>query len=437
MLTVEHTTGTSPSTSNYSSFITGYNSTISTVGDDDLTLPAELPTWQVVLLSTLLTFLVIATIVGNGLVVVAIHGNRQLRTLTNYLVLSLACTDLLVSLLVMPLSAAYLIMGKWVFGTVVCYLFIGADVVFCTVSILHLLAIAVDRYKTVTDVTYNRGSTLHKRIVPIMVTGAWVLSVITCLPAFVVWKTEQSNDNCIISQDHAYTVYSTVLAFYAPSVAILCIYVKIFLVVRARTRQKAFQKKQSLKNSNLRSSESCDVVRCSVTMTTLVNNNAMLPSDTPKPSPATIASALELNPDRLDELASDEDNSNEELEATWTAQLDINNQNEYKENTANIQLIQKQAAESARSRQKRLVRKRERKAFKTLGIITGVFMFCWLPFFMIALVNPFVGQTIPVVVINLVTWLGYFNCMLNPIIYTIFNPEFRKAFKTILTREQS
>ena len=30
------------------------------------------------------------------------------------------------------------------------------------------------------------------------------------------------------------------------------------------------------------------------------------------------------------------------------------------------------------------------------------------------------------------TLLGYLNSCLNPIIYTIFNPEFRKAFKRVL-----
>jgi hypothetical protein len=30
------------------------------------------------------------------------------------------------------------------------------------------------------------------------------------------------------------------------------------------------------------------------------------------------------------------------------------------------------------------------------------------------------------------TWLGYVNSCINPVIYTIFNPEFRKAFKKIL-----
>lgn len=77
--------------------------------------------------------------------------------------------------------------------------------------------------------------------------------------------------------------------------------------------------------------------------------------------------------------------------------------------------------------------KRERKAAKTLAIITGAFVFCWLPFFIIAILLPACTTCeISPVLISLFLWLGYFNSTLNPIIYTIFSPEFRHAFKRIL-----
>lgn len=76
--------------------------------------------------------------------------------------------------------------------------------------------------------------------------------------------------------------------------------------------------------------------------------------------------------------------------------------------------------------------KRERKAAKTLSIITGVFVMCWLPFFIMAITMPLLKLKPHKYVFAFLLWLGYVNSMLNPIIYTIFSPDFRKAFKRLL-----
>ncbi|XP_065369021.1 5-hydroxytryptamine receptor 2A-like [Calliphora vicina] len=84
-------------------------------------------------------------------------------------------------------------------------------------------------------------------------------------------------------------------------------------------------------------------------------------------------------------------------------------------------------------RKETLEAKRERKAAKTLAIITGAFVVCWLPFFAMALLLPLCESCeINDAVASFFLWLGYFNSTLNPVIYTIFSPEFRQAFKRIL-----
>ncbi|KAJ2940123.1 hypothetical protein O0L34_g6489 [Tuta absoluta] len=76
--------------------------------------------------------------------------------------------------------------------------------------------------------------------------------------------------------------------------------------------------------------------------------------------------------------------------------------------------------------------KREHKAARTLGIIMGAFILCWLPFFIFYLTTSLLETEPPSVVTVIMFWTGYFNSALNPIIYAYFNRDFRNAFKNTL-----
>ena len=88
---------------------------------------------------------------------------------------------------------------------------------------------------------------------------------------------------------------------------------------------------------------------------------------------------------------------------------------------------------SSVERHKRKVAKaRERRATLVLGLVMAAFILCWLPFFLLYVASAFCVGCIPMMVFTVFFWIGYCNSALNPIIYTVFNRDFRRAFHRIL-----
>lgn len=87
-------------------------------------------------------------------------------------------------------------------------------------------------------------------------------------------------------------------------------------------------------------------------------------------------------------------------------------------------------------RHKRKVAKaRERRATFILGLIMASFIGAWLPFFTIYLIQGICKQcAIAPPLFTTAFWLGYCNSAINPIIYTVFNRDFRRSFRKILFR---
>ncbi len=84
---------------------------------------------QKILLGCLLFSISIFTVTGNLLVLNAIRTEKFLRTVSNLFILSLAFADLIVGIIVMPLSAAHTIAGQWPFSSVICQIWLSIDYV--------------------------------------------------------------------------------------------------------------------------------------------------------------------------------------------------------------------------------------------------------------------------------------------------------------------
>lgn len=78
---------------------------------------------------------------------------------------------------------------------------------------------------------------------------------------------------------------------------------------------------------------------------------------------------------------------------------------------------------------------KERKAALMVGILIGVFVLCWIPFFITELINPLCSCDIPPIWKSIFLWLGYSNSFFNPLIYTAFNKNYNNAFRNLFFRQ--
>ncbi|XP_042901097.1 5-hydroxytryptamine receptor [Parasteatoda tepidariorum] len=334
---------------------------------------------------------ILLTILGNVFVIYAISTEKNLKGLANYLILSLAVADLMVAILVLPFSALNEVYQQvWILGPEICRLWTSLDVLCCTSSILHLLAIAVDRYWAVTNIEYARNR--DRRKIYLLIAGVWTgSSVISFAPVFG-WKDPEfyqrlAEGRCMVSQNMYYQVFATCLSFYIPLVFICLLYWNIFKQARKRIRSKPGASAVLIEKSN-------STAQCSTSPQ--LNENE-------PPDPGRDHTHLQVS-----------ENGVSSSQAGLGRLIHL---------AKREKKIVKESTEA----------KRERKAAKTLMIITGAFIICWLPFFVMALLMAIWEWAIPNdLVFSLLLWMGYTNSLINPIIYTIFSPDFRNAFDRIL-----
>lgn len=299
----------------------------------------------------LLCALILWTLLGNALVCAAVLRFRHLRAnVTHVFIASLAVSDLLVAVLVMPWKAAAEVAGFWPFGAF-CDVWVAFDIMCSTASILNLCVISVDRYWAISSpFRYERKMT--QRVAFVMIGAAWTLSVlISFIPVQLDWhkadvgavKPNASEaDSCDSSLSREYAISSSLISFYIPVAIMIVTYTRIYRIAQVQIRR--------------------------------------------------IAS--------LERAA---------------------------------QHAQSRQSDRSLHRSLKTSFQRETKVLKTLSVIMGVFVCCWLPFFVLNCVVPFCRNDpcISDTTFDVFVWFGWSNSSLNPVIYA-FNAEFRRGFSSLL-----
>lgn len=424
-----------------------------------------------VLIGSILVLIILVTFVGNVLVCLSVIKVRKLRKPSNYLLISLAISDLCVACIVMPFGVYIVMNTNWHLGRLLCNIYVVSDVTSCTASILNLCVISIDRYLAITrPLTYCAKRTT--KLMLALIASAWICAFLISVPPLFISGNEYGtpqDPKCEVNQGLYYQLYATCMSFYIPSIVMICLYYKIYTaakkVVEADRKilgnlhnKKEKQQHHNIKNHNQQQQQQLHNPN---------NPNQILnPNQNQSQLQQQQHSTLHhqqnqhyshhsnnhqlaiqhhqfhdhdhLQPTQNHNLNITNDNNNNNQTDTM---ININNNNTTNNNNNNNNKtisnnknnsISVKISNPVSSNLSSMVR--ERKASITLGVIMSIFTICWLPFFILALLRPFSEaiDKLPRSYVFLTLWLGYANSLLNPIIYVTFHHDFRIAFKSLL-----
>ncbi|XP_034297582.1 5-hydroxytryptamine receptor 2C isoform X1 [Pantherophis guttatus] len=341
----------------------------SSMGADISRKPINEKNWP----ALLILVIIILTIGGNILVIMAVSLEKKLQNATNYFLMSLAVADMLVGILVMPVSLVTILYDyAWPLPKQLCPIWISLDVLFSTASIMHLCAISLDRYVAIRNpIEHSRFNSRTKAIMKIA--AVWTISMGISLPIPVIGLQDDSrvfvNGSCVLN-DENFVLIGSFVAFFIP--------LMIMVVAYCLTIQ-VLQKQASL----------------------------FLYGEPLKPRRSSMSSVRkDPNAENLSML--------QNHEAASHLNSPVNKE---------AVLFRKGTMQSINN---------ERRASKVLGIVFFLFLIMWCPFFitniMSVLCQDACDKAVLRELLDVFVWVGYICSGVNPLVYTLFNKIYRRAF---------
>ena len=349
------------------------------------------PLASIVASACFVSLVMLLTIVGNSFVCFSVFYFRRLRSPTYYLIVSLAVSDLLVGLLSLPFRLSQTVNGEvWpaTLGYHGCKFWIWIDFFCCGASILNLTVISIDRLFGIKQPLLYRERMTTKRA-GMLIAFVWLYALICASLSFVKWNgkdTIMSSPQCAIITK-VYITVAAFAAFFCPLVVLVCCYGIVLKIAFTHARRLQREK---------------------------------------------VSVAVNFLPAEQDTLTGGEESGFSTSPSSSLKAISIVKRSKEKLSDGNRNRVRSQSIQSGFQLMKQL------KATKTLAIVVGIFILCWFPFFVIFLTFQYcpscfdedimsskVKTAIKVIFIYV---LPVSNSAANPIIYTCFNQEFRRAF---------
>ena len=126
-----------------------------------------------------LTFITLASSIGNAILIYAVYADVRMRTATNLLIASQGIADLGISILVMPFALVSVVADGWILGEKFCMANAFFNLFFTQTTVLQMTIIAFERYLVIVKPLLLEISLLGATG---LAASAWGLSFLTALP---------------------------------------------------------------------------------------------------------------------------------------------------------------------------------------------------------------------------------------------------------------
>ncbi|XP_021502004.1 histamine H3 receptor isoform X1 [Meriones unguiculatus] len=446
--------------------------------------------WTAVL-AALMALLIVATVLGNALVMLAFVADSSLRTQNNFFLLNLAISDFLVGLtegqvlgpavsmrrsfllppgpddieglevlwrlkagsssavgrpgkqegaFCIPLYVPYVLTGRWTFGRGLCKLWLVVDYLLCASSVFNIVLISYDRFLSVTRAVSYRAQQGDTRRAVRKMALVWVLAFLLYGPAILSW--EYLSGGSSIPEGHCYAEFfynwyflitASTLEFFTPFLSVTFFNLSIYLNIQRRTRLRLDGGREAGPEPPPDAQPSPPPAPPSCWGCWPKGHGEAMPLHrygVGEAGPGVEAGEAALGGGSGGGAAASPTSSSGSSSRGTERPRSLKRGSKPSASSASLEKRMKMVSQSITQRFRL---SRDKKVAKSLAIIVSIFGLCWAPYTLLMIIRAAChGHCIPDYWYETSFWLLWANSAVNPVLYPLCHYSFRRAFTKLL-----